>query len=270
MKFIQITNDPVFATECRAAGVDRIMVDLEIMGKAQRQGHMDTLISDHSLDDVAAITQQVSEVELMVRVNPWHENSCEEIEQVVALGADIVMLPMFRTSREVNHFVETIAGRSKTCLLFETASAVARVDDILACRGIDEVYVGLNDLHIEMHLDFMFELVSGGLVPMLAQRFVDAGVAFGFGGVAPMRQGLIGPRPLLGEHVRLGSSRVILSRGFRRWCESGGLDARQACLTRELGRLRYIIDQWNDADDAALIANAGDFRMDVRRVLGVA
>lgn len=99
---------------------------------------------------------------------------------VVAGGANLIMLPMFRTANVVRLFVAAVDGRAGTCLLFETSSAVARIDDILACPGIDEVYVGLNDLHVEMRLDFMFELVSGGLVSLLAQRFADAGLPFGF------------------------------------------------------------------------------------------
>ena len=38
MKLIFITNDPTRAMEMALAGVDRIMVDLEVNGKQARQG----------------------------------------------------------------------------------------------------------------------------------------------------------------------------------------------------------------------------------------
>lgn len=267
MKFIQITNDPQFAEKCVSAGIDRIMVDLETRGKAERQAHRDTLVSDHSPEDVASMAECMTTGELLVRVNPWHHGSIREVDQVVAGGANLIMLPMFRTANEVRLFVAAVDGRAGTCLLFETSSAVARIDDILACPGIDEVYVGLNDLHVEMRLDFMFELVSGGLVSLLAQRFADAGLPFGFGGVAPEGQGPVSPTCILGEHARLGSSRVILSRGFRKACESQGPAAVQKNLQREVTNLRLIVDHWLKADGSLLAGNRDSLHAQVQSAL---
>ena len=33
----------------------------------------------------------------MLRINPWNENSVDEIEKVIAAGADRIMLPMWKT-----------------------------------------------------------------------------------------------------------------------------------------------------------------------------
>jgi hypothetical protein len=55
MELIYITNDVDLATSVQSAGVDRIMVDLETLGKQDRQGHLNTVISDHSLEDVGRI-----------------------------------------------------------------------------------------------------------------------------------------------------------------------------------------------------------------------
>jgi len=248
---------------CVVAGVDRIMVDLETRGKVRRQALRDTLISNHSIGDIPLIAEQVGTGHLMVRVNPWHPGSLGEIEQSLAGGAGLIMLPMFRTADEVRLFVDAVAGRARTCLLLETSSAVARIDEILACPGIDEMHVGLNDLHIEMRLDFMFELVSGGLVPLLARRFTEASLPFGFGGIAPAGQGPISPTCILGEHVRLGSSSVILSRGFRRACESKGSHLVQDSLLREVANLRQILDCWSEADDSLLVGNRDLLRRQV-------
>ena len=38
----------------------------------------------------------LSSSELLVRVNPWNENSYYEIDSVIKAGADLVMLPMWK------------------------------------------------------------------------------------------------------------------------------------------------------------------------------
>ena len=50
------TNDAALAAQADAAGVDRIGVDLERIGKSARQGHLATWISEHVEPDLAAIT----------------------------------------------------------------------------------------------------------------------------------------------------------------------------------------------------------------------
>ncbi|WP_305461450.1 aldolase/citrate lyase family protein [Photobacterium leiognathi] len=69
-------------------------------------------------------------------------------------GADIIMLPMFKTAGEAQSFIDYIDGRARTCLLIETSEALARIDDILEVPGIDEVHIGLNDLHLSLGLSF--------------------------------------------------------------------------------------------------------------------
>ena len=87
MKFIIITNNPRLARRMALAGVDRIMVDLEINGKAQRQGHLDTVISRHTFHEVSEIRESLNHCglgELMVRINPLNENSLHEINEVLS------------------------------------------------------------------------------------------------------------------------------------------------------------------------------------------
>ena len=64
-----ITNDPLKAKILSDNGVDRIFVDLEILGKQKRQGHLDTVISKHKISDVAKI-KTISQGEVLVRINP--------------------------------------------------------------------------------------------------------------------------------------------------------------------------------------------------------
>ena len=170
MDKIIITNDIKLAEYSQKCGIERIMVDLEILGKQERQGHLNTVISSHSFQDIKNIREVLTTSKLLVRVNPINENSIEEIDKVISLGADILMLPMFATADEVSKFIKYINNRVTTCLLLETPQAMTRIDDILDISGIDEIHIGLNDLHLAMGLTFMFELLSGGIVEYLSKK----------------------------------------------------------------------------------------------------
>ena len=126
IQLIFITNDRGIAKEAQDAGIDRIMVDLEILGKSERQERRDTLISCHTMEDISAMREIVEPGRLMVRINPIHDKSASEIGEVIDRGADIIMLPMFKTSAEVSAFLKNAGGNVKTCLLLETAQALVR------------------------------------------------------------------------------------------------------------------------------------------------
>ncbi len=214
LKLMYITNDEKIAGIAEECGVNWIFIDLEINGKEARQGHMDTVISRHSIDDVRKIKQVLTTSKLLVRVNPIYEGSKDEIDQVIYNGADIIMLPMFKTKDEVESFIEFVAGRAKVCLLCETAEAVENIDAILSVNGIDFIHIGLNDLHLDYNKRFMFELVADGTVEMLSKKFKSKAIPFGFGGIARLGEGKLPAEYIIGEHYRLGSSMAILSRRF--------------------------------------------------------
>lgn len=197
------------------AGVDRIFLDLEILGKEERQGHLDTVVSHASLDDIAPLRAVVHKAKLLVRCNPAHKGLGAEIDRIISDGADIIMLPYFKTAEEVKFFLRCVDGRVPTVLLFETAESVENADEILALQGIDEVYIGLNDLHLSYNMHFMFELLSNGVVESLCRKFRSRGVPYGFGGIAKIGEGLLKSDDVIGEHKRLGSTCAILSRTFR-------------------------------------------------------
>lgn len=220
LKFMYITNQPEIAQIAEASGVDRIFVDLESLGKKERQGGMDTVQSHHSFQDIRNIRRAVSTSDLFVRCNPIHDacdgycSSAEEIETIIQCGADIIMLPYFKTAEEVRTFVRLVAGRAKTDLLVETPEAVEAIDEILTIPGIDEVHIGLNDLSLGYRKKFMFELMADGTVEMLCGKFRAAGIPYGIGGIASLGRGLLPAEYLIREHYRLGSSAAILSRSF--------------------------------------------------------
>lgn len=214
LKLMYITNDTDVAKIAEDAGVDRIFVDLEIIGKQERQGGMDTVQSKHSLDDIIKIKKIISKSELLVRSNPIHSGSRVEIDTIIKNGADIVMLPYFKTVEEVKLFLSYVNGRAKTMLLFETPESVEIADDILDLDGIDELFIGLNDLSLGYKKKFMFELLADGTVEKLCLKFRLKGFKYGFGGIAAIGTGTLPAETILREHYRLGSSSVILSRSF--------------------------------------------------------
>ena len=232
MDLIFITNDTGLAVSVQNAGVDRVMVDLEILGKQDRQGHLNTVISNHSLEDIGRIRSVLNVSKLLVRVNPINEHSKLEVDSVIEQGADIIMLPMFKSALEVEAFIQLVNGRVKTCLLLETKEAVSEIENILSVKGIDEIHIGLNDLHLSMGLNFMFELLANGVLDKLIKKIIKAKIKFGFGGVARIDGGNLDASLILSEHVRLGSSMVILSRDFK----EKGVD-----FNAEVGKIREYL-----------------------------
>ena len=124
------------------------------------------------------------------------------------------MLPYFKTVKEVEIFLNFVNGRVKTMLLLETPEAVSVVDDILKLKGIDEIFVGLNDLSLGYGKKFMFELLSDGTVEELCFKFKKANIPYGFGGIAALGKGDLPAEKIIIEHYRMGSTSVILSRSF--------------------------------------------------------
>lgn len=239
-----MTSAPDVATEAVRAGVDRIFVDLEITGKAERQRGRSTIISGHTLDDVRAMRAVVPKGRLLVRIDPPGPGMRAQVDAVVAAGADVVMLPYFTTAEEVRAFVDAVAGRATAQLLLETAAALARVDTIVAVQGVDEVHVGLNDLHRSLGLSFMYEILAGGLIDHVAEHVRACGrpVRFGFGGGALLdAKHPVAPADVLREHVRVGSSMIILSRTFTGDATTVQALKARVDLSREIIRIREVL-----------------------------
>ena len=216
LELIQITNDPVFARRCDALEGLRIWVDLERMGKAERQAGRNTFISVHQMEDVGRIRAVVRRSRLMVRINPLHAGTAAELDAVLAQGADLVMLPMFTEAAQLRDFTQLVADRVPVVALLETAGALHSLGEWVDTPGLQEVYVGLNDLHLSLGLRFMFEPLASGIVDRVAAAAREAGRRFGFGGIARLDEGLLPGSDVLAEHLRLGSGAVILSRTFNR------------------------------------------------------
>ena len=220
LKLMYITNQPQIAQIAESSGVDRIFVDMEYIGKADRQGGLDSVKNHHTVEDVRRMKQAVESAEVLVRVNPIHEATSEytsseqEINDVIRAGADIIMLPYITSVKQVQDFVRYVGGRVKTMPLIETPESAEAIDEILKIDGIDEIYIGLNDLSLGYHKKFMFELLADGTVEGLCLKCKLKGIPYGFGGVASLGKGMLPSEYVIREHYRLGSTCAILSRSF--------------------------------------------------------
>lgn len=74
------TRDATLAAAADQAGVNRIGVDLERLGKDVRQGGLATWISDHGEADLAMLAAQIPHRRLFARCNPIHAGSKAEVD----------------------------------------------------------------------------------------------------------------------------------------------------------------------------------------------
>ena len=255
LDLIQITNDPAFARRCDALDGMRLFVDLERLGKAQRQAGRNSFISTHQVEDVGRIKAQLRRSRLMVRVNPLNPGTRYEVEAVLAQGADMLMLPMFESAGQLREFLALVGGRVPVSALLENARALATVEEWIAAPGLSEVFVGLNDLHLSLGRRFMFEPLAEGMVDSVAALAHGRGIAFGFGGIARLEEGLLPGRDVLAEHLRLASGAVILSRTFHRSDSSNSFEDEVAALRATEAALALRTPQ-RALQDARRIAQA--------------
>jgi hypothetical protein len=263
---LQITNDPDFARRCDALAGMRLWVDLERMGKTERQAGMNTFISEHQLDDVQAIKAVLRHSRLMVRVNPLHAGTRAEVDAVLVRGADMLMLPMFTSAAQLGHFCQIVGGRVPVVALLETSGALQSVAQWAGTPGLAEVFVGLNDLHLSLGCSFMFEPLALGHLDTVAGVARQHGRRFGFGGIARLDEGLLPGRDVLGEHVRLGSGAVILSRTFHRSDAPLSFEAEIEALRDAERALALRSDAQQQADRQRVVARVRQLAQELSTV----
>src|SRR5947209_14337422 len=139
------TADAALAAAADAAGIDRIGVDLEHLGKRDRQKMRATWLSPHAEEDLDFVRPALTRAQLFARVNPINPDSSREIEAVLARGAQVLMLPMGEDARQASEFVRIVASRARILILVEHVDAMKRLREIAAVPGVDEIRLGLND-----------------------------------------------------------------------------------------------------------------------------
>jgi hypothetical protein len=259
MKLMILTSDPDFAVKSQEAGIERIFFDLEYLNKADRQRGRDTVLSANNIDDIPKIRKVINGSELLVRINMINPYTKDEVEKVIEYGADIIMLPMAMDANDAKTLVEYVGGRAKVCIMIETPQSLTRIDDILNVSGVDELFIGLNDMHIGLGLNFMFEVLSGGLVEYLAEKCNKKGIPFGFGGIARIGDGMLPAEKILGEHIRLGSTSVILSRTFK--------NSNINDLNKEVNKVKYEIENIRLKSKSELLNNRDEIKSIVNKII---
>lgn len=264
MRLMMIVNQPDIARYIAQCGVDRIFVDLESLGKKERQGHIDTWVSQHTPADITRVREAIGNTTLLVRLNPWYEGSPQEIDDAIARGADMLMLPMYRTIAELEGFCRTVRERVPVIPLVETAEAIELLPQSAHVPGVSEIFIGLNDLHLSLGLRFMFEPLVNGVLDRAAEQLCSIGIPYGFGGLARIGEGQLPAEMIIGEHIRLGSTAAILSRTFHRQAKDLAAMKAEMDFSTEIHRLRDAVVRYEAADKGTLAVNHAE----VARIIG--
>ncbi len=210
------TCDPKIARYADLAGVDRVGVDLEVLGKAERQKGLNTWIARHREEHISVLREVVSQAKLFARTNPLNPNSAAEVNRLLNMGVEVLMLPMFTTADEVAEFVNLVGGRAKVVPLLETLSAAKRIEQIVSVEGIDEIHVGINDLGLSMGFRNRFVTLTTDLMERVATCIREAGMRLGFGGIGQAQDTSL-PIPsdlIYAQYPRLGGTAAIISQKF--------------------------------------------------------
>lgn len=244
IRLMYITNKSQIAKIAEATGVDRVFIDMEYIGKEERQAGLDSVKLHHTIDDIKAIRKVLNKTELLVRVNPIHEataeysDSYDEINAAIDAGADLLMLPMYKSIEEVEEFLRIVNGRVKTQLLTETPEAHRLTTEIVKIPEVDEIHIGLNDLHLAYKKKFMFELLADGTVDEICQILGNSNKKYGFGGIARIGYGLLPAEYVIREHYRLGSTCAILSRAFCNADKMNNIEEIEQLFAKEILKIR--------------------------------
>lgn len=253
-----LTADPRLAAAGDRAGVQRIGLDLERLGKVERQGGLGTRISDHLESDLPGVRGALHRAALFVRTNPPHEGIAEEVRRLLDGGAQVLMLPHFHRVEEAEAFLRAVDGRARTVLLVETGDAAAAAEDL--CRlPADDVHFGLNDLRLGLGLPSHFEVLASDYLEDRMAPFLEAGLPVGLAGLGrwgqedmPYPSSLVYP-----QFARLRATGALVSRVFLEGLGEAGLAA-------EVERARASLQALSDLDAAALDAARERLRDRVR------
>lgn len=206
------STNPTFIIQAVKSGVDGIIVDWEHIGKATRQDGADTQVNRDTVDDLRRVRASTDGL-VICRINSCGSTTATEVEESIDAGADELLLPMVRTTDEVQTVLDYVGGRCGVGILIETVEAVKLAED-LARLPLSRVYVGLNDLAIERRTQNIFNALIDGTVERIRRHF---DVPFGFGGLTLPDHGYPIPcRLLIGEMARLKCDFGFLRRSFHR------------------------------------------------------
>ena len=243
------TGDIILARAADRAGVDRVGVDLEVVGKAERQGGMDTWISGHKEDLIPVMRKQLTRAQLFARTNPLYPGSIDEVERLIDMGVDVLMLPYFTTSEEVAQFAGIVRDRAYIVPLLENIQAAEIIEELVSMDEIQEIHVGINDLSLSLGFQNRFLTLGTDLAMHISSCVRSSGKRLGFGHVGrAMDTSLPIPSDLVyAQYARLGATATIISRKF---VYDDGMD--EAEFIAEIKKVRERMDYWRSRSKGEL------------------
>lgn len=266
-RFIAFNNDVEMAIALEEVGLDAIYVDLEKIGKLERQGNTSSWITNHELDDISVLRSALKKCRLGVRVNPLGDHSEREVQEVIDRGADRLMLPMFHSMDDALTFLDLVGDEAKVDLLVETRNALTAIAEFKGDPRVNSVHFGLNDLSLDSGYNFMFEVLELNDLDEAIEHLRREQIPFGIGGVGHLRSQPVSGESILAQHVRLGSSQVILSRSFLSVLDSSSPNSLMDSANNAVRELCECIDRWQGAGDRLLSLEQEKFCSSVREVV---
>lgn len=264
LSLIYITGDANVAEFVTANGADLVMVDLETMGKHERQKGRNTWISNHTVADVEEVVSTIGSESVIVRTDPPSDGLGKQVADCKAVGASVFMLPMYSSARQVRDYLKVVGQNSQVIPLAETTGSIECFEDVCSLPEVQRIHVGLNDLQISSGGHFLFEPLETGLLDHLSSVALASGTAFGFGGIARLSEGVIPAELILAEHVRIKSSAVILSRTFRLGDGGDDEEARNTTFATAVSELRRLEMRYRTLDDFALQQKSRETKLAIR------
>ena len=226
LELVLFENDYQSALRHIQCGIASFLVDLELIGKDTRQLGFDTEINPGTMGDVKALSK-IAQARVWCRLNRFGSHTASEVEQAIANGAAVLILPMVTTIQEVNDFLTQIGSRCESCIMIETPEGV-RLAPELEKMPIDSIFFGLNDYAISTESRNIFKAIENGTLETVIRA--TSAKRSGFGGLTHMSLGSPVPSAMLLEELsRLDCKITFLRRSFRR--DSHKIDPSQIVLS---------------------------------------
>lgn len=210
---IYFTADTDKAVAALNAGVDAVLIDCENKGKENRQTGFNTEINYHTPEDIRPIRQAAPSGRILCRVNAVSSGDfADEINAAFDAGASGIVLPMVETEDDVSIALDIVAGRGSLTVMVETEKGFQNLSSIVNRKGIDSIYVGLNDLSISRGGQQLFKPLVDGTIKEITTK---SPVAVGVGGVTDPLLGFpVSSNEIIKEYQALGVKFSILRRSF--------------------------------------------------------
>ena len=238
--------------QCISGGAAGIVIDLESKGKWERQNGHDTEINFHSTQDIRDL-KSAGSAYVICRCNAINSNSEIELNEIIAAGADEILIPMISTLDEVDFAKNIISNRCDISLMIETPQAIELLD-ALDNQSFKRFFVGLNDLRIARQEPSIFHPVQQGILNTIRSKVKHT--SLGFGGLTLPGHGHPIPVELFMEEMhRLSIDFTFLRRSFYR-------DMEGKSFTEGIQQIKLAYDQME-------VSNANSFYSKIDEIIGV-